>query len=71
MDDEHAAHELPTDATAAAEAAPAAPVAAAEADTASLSPDIEPPARRRLEPSLDAAAAPPDASCAVHQPPRR
>ena len=61
MDDEHAAHELPTDATAAAEAAPAAPVAAAEADTASLSPDIEPPARRRLEPSLDAAAAPPAA----------
>ena len=61
MDDEHAAHELPTDATAAAEAAPAAPVAAAEADTARLSPDIEPPARRRLEPSLDAAAAPPAA----------
>ena len=61
MDDERTAHELPTDATAAAEAAPAAPVAAAEVDTASLSPDIEPPARRRLEPSLDAAAAPPAA----------
>ena len=61
MDDERTAHELPTDATAAAEAAPAAPVAAAKADTAGLSPDIEPPARRRLEPSLDAAAAPPAA----------
>ena len=61
MDDERTTHELPTDATAAAEAAPAAPVAAAKADTAGLSPDIEPPARRRLEPSLDAVAAPPAA----------
>ena len=48
-------------ATAAAEAAPAAPVAPAEADPASLPTAIEAPVRRRLEPSLDAVAAPPAA----------